>query len=218
MNIPSDSQQLTAADIAGLILAGGKSTRMEGQNKALLPFGDTTLLDHCYAIAARHLKTTLISCGPHHYSQYPTQSHVPDNGEQGPLGGVLAGLQWLQHNSHHQWMLTMPCDTPYIDESWIAFMIKGINPNHPTKPVYAQHNGRNHYAHALWPASAIAAIKKALEQQQYSLCGALQKLNAVALDLSKDCSSSHFFNINSLADAATAQQKLTCSKGKKQPK
>lgn len=210
MNSSSDNQQLTA----GLILAGGKSTRMEGQNKALLPFGDTTLLDHCYAIAARHLQTTLISCGPHHYNQYPPQMHIADNGEQGPLGGVLAGLQWLQRNTDRQWMLSMPCDTPYIDESWITFMIKGINPHHMTKPVYAQHSDRNHYAHALWPVSAIQTIKSAIEQQQYSLRGALQKLNATALDLTQDCPTSHFFNINSLADAATAQQKLTCSKDK----
>ena len=217
MNNHPKNSPLTANDIAGLILAGGKSTRMGGQNKALLTLEGTTLLEHCYNAIAHQLQLTLISCGNHRYS-HPNAIQIADNGEQGPLAGILAGLRWLRDNSQYQWLLSSPCDTPNLCQQWIPAMIKGLNTTCQQAPVYARHNQRDHFAHALWPVFAIPTIERALEQHQYSIHRVLQKLNATPVDLSTTCPANSFFNINSLADLTTVQQNLACIASKRQPK
>ena len=217
MNNLAKNSPLTAKNIAGLILAGGKSTRMGGQNKALLTLEGTTLLDHCFSTTAYHLQPILISCGNHRYS-HSNAIQIADNGEQGPLAGILAGLHWLRDNSHYQWLLSSPCDTPNLRQQWIPAMIEGLNTINQQAPVYARHNQRDHFAHALWPVFAIPTIERAFEQHQYSINRVLQKLNATPVDLSSACPTNSFFNINSLADLTTVQQNLACITSKTQPK
>jgi molybdopterin-guanine dinucleotide biosynthesis protein A len=85
-----------AADIIGFVVAGGQSRRM-GRDKALLPWGPTTLLDH--AIARLRLLTgdVRILCGPEARYQDRGLAVIPDVvRDEGALGGVLSGLLALR--------------------------------------------------------------------------------------------------------------------------
>lgn len=97
--------------ITGLVLAGGRGTRMGGVDKGLQLFHGTPLALHalqrlqpqvgrCMLNANRHLDT---------YASFGVPVHtdvLPDYA--GPLAGFLTGLSHCQS----EWLLTVPCDSP----------------------------------------------------------------------------------------------------------
>ncbi|MDR3391375.1 MAG: molybdenum cofactor guanylyltransferase MobA [Sulfuriferula sp.] len=99
--------------ISGIILAGGESRRMGGQDKGLLPFAGTPLIQHVIQRIAPQVDELLISAN-RNLARYATYGYpvIEDdgNGFLGPLAGMLAGLK----AAHGEWVLTVPCDTPFL--------------------------------------------------------------------------------------------------------
>ncbi len=102
---------ISAQDITGLVLAGGRGTRMGGVDKGLQPFKGQPLALHalqrlqpqvgpCMLNANRSLPT---------YQSFGVAVHtdvLPDYA--GPLAGFLTGLT----HCTTPWLLTVPCDSP----------------------------------------------------------------------------------------------------------
>lgn len=96
----------------GFVVAGGRSLRM-GRDKALLPWGDGTLLDH----AARRLRSVCadvhILCGrEERYADRGWVVHRDAFADAGPLAGVLAGLSALR--GPHDLALFLAVDLPLV--------------------------------------------------------------------------------------------------------
>lgn len=97
----------------GLILAGGQGRRMEGRDKGLVEFRGRPLIDHVIESLAPQVEELLISAnrnlGDYAQRGYPV---IVDSMSdfQGPLAGVLTGLQ----RAGHEWVLTAPCDMPHL--------------------------------------------------------------------------------------------------------
>ena len=93
-----------------LILAGGRSRRM-GRDKAGLPVGDGTLVEHLLRRLAPVGSETIVVGGPHH-SDLPGVRRIDDRYPgMGPLAGVHAGL--LAANS--SWVWAVACDLPDVE-------------------------------------------------------------------------------------------------------
>ncbi len=99
-----------------MVLAGGQGSRMQGQDKGLVQFGEHRLVDHALArLAAQSHKPqrTLISAN-RNISTYVQLGHpvltdtVPDF--SGPLAGFLVGMAACQT----PWLLCIPCDSPHF--------------------------------------------------------------------------------------------------------
>ena len=73
---------------------------------------------------------------------------------QGPLGGVLAGLEWAAGLGAHA-LLTVPGDTPLIPPGLSA----ALTPS----PSVAESGGQRHHLVALWPVSAARPLRKWLQ-------------------------------------------------------
>ena len=99
--------------IAAIVLAGGKSSRM-GQDKALIKLGDRPLLYQICTLAQK--------CATQVYVVTPWvekyQDILPNNcqiipekiSHQGPLGGFALGLQYVKQ----EWVLLLACDLPLL--------------------------------------------------------------------------------------------------------
>lgn len=100
-------------DVTGLVLAGGEGRRMGGLDKGLQNWRDMALVDHVIRRLSPQVGPLLISAN-RHLDRYGQRGHpvVPDTlvGHQGPLAGVLAGLQ----SCTTPWMVTAPCDGPRL--------------------------------------------------------------------------------------------------------
>ena len=112
--------------IAALVLAGGKSTRM-GQDKALLPKQDCTLLSHVCNVAQESVNCVYaIAPWSEKYRDSVSASVTllseiivaPDTSSNCPLVGFYQGLQQIGRN--YDWILLLACDLPNLNRSAIA--------------------------------------------------------------------------------------------------
>jgi len=102
-------------DITGLVLAGGRGTRMGGLDKGLQTFRGTPLaLNALVRLQAQTggLVGPLMLNANRHLDAYRAFGHPvwPDSVEDfaGPLAGMLAGLE----HCRTPFLLAVPCDTP----------------------------------------------------------------------------------------------------------
>lgn len=136
----------------GLILAGGKSSRM-GTVKAFLTIGGDTLLGHI----ARRLSPQVCAItlnAPEDFSNPLGLPLLPDRlgGQAGPLAGVLSGLRDMQdRGTAASRLLTVPSDSPFLPADLVARLRAGTAD--PDTIVIAASEGRNHPVFGLWPVS-----------------------------------------------------------------
>src|SRR5262245_37442665 len=101
----------------GLILAGGRSQRMGGRDKAFLPLAGTDLVRRALARLAPQCDRVIINAN--HATERLAElgaSVVIDTvtGYAGPLAGILAGLDWLADHAPGAALLTVPVDGPFF--------------------------------------------------------------------------------------------------------
>lgn len=99
--------------VTGVILAGGRARRMGGDDKGLLPFRGRPLVSHALD-ALRPQVDNLIINANRNADQYRELGCpvVADSleGFQGPLAGMLTALEY----SRDDYVLTAPCDSPFL--------------------------------------------------------------------------------------------------------
>ena len=105
--------------ITGLILAGGRGSRMGGVDKGLQTLDGEPLVQHAVRRIAPQVGALMISANRHPevYRSYgfPVLPDA-DTAYPGPLAGFLAGLL----HCRTEWMATVPCDTPRFPEDLVA--------------------------------------------------------------------------------------------------
>ena len=98
-------------DITGLILAGGRGSRMGGVDKGLQNFQGAPLALHALMRLAPQVGAVMLNAN-RNLSAYEALEVpvVPDTTPDfaGPLAGMLTGLE----NCETPWMVTVPCDSP----------------------------------------------------------------------------------------------------------
>ena len=112
----------TRPALSAVILAGGRATRMGGNDKGLIPFLGAPLVERICAVLAPQVSEMLINAN-RNLEQYQQLGHkvIKDyiDGYQGPLAGMQAAL----FEAEHSWLLTAPCDGPYISEFYADRML-----------------------------------------------------------------------------------------------
>lgn len=104
--------------IGGLILAGGRSSRM-GENKLLLPFGPARLIDWVAARLETQCTSIALNCNEA-IAGLPALPRIQDDieGHAGPLAGIAAGLaHFRKHQPDVTHLLTVAADTPFFPEN-----------------------------------------------------------------------------------------------------
>ena len=104
---------ISADQITGLILAGGRAQRMGGVDKGLIPFCGKPLIESVISRLSPQVSKIIINANRSitKYSVYGypvTIDETPDF--SGPLAGFAVGLK----NCKTPYLLTSPCDTPLL--------------------------------------------------------------------------------------------------------
>jgi molybdenum cofactor guanylyltransferase len=106
-------------DITGLVLAGGRGTRMGGVDKGLQLHRGKPLAAHALERLRPQVGRVMINAN-RHADAYAglgvpvVPDTLPDH--PGPLAGFLAGLARCET----PWMVTVPCDTPSFPPDLVA--------------------------------------------------------------------------------------------------
>jgi len=114
------------SSVTGLILAGGKGSRMGGVDKGLQAFRGKRLVDHVYERLAPQVGGVIINANQNHeeYKSFGVRV-VSDaiGGYAGPLAGLHAGLSI----SKRPFLATVPCDSPFLPADLIERLYQRID-------------------------------------------------------------------------------------------
>lgn len=151
--------------IAGLILAGGRSSRMGGGDKALLSLGGGTILSRVIGRFAPQVATLALNtnsgaaefaaCG------LPLLRDAI-GGFQGPLAGIHAGLAWASALPGVTHLATASVDAPFLPLDLVARLASGDR----RLVAVARSAGRLHPTCALWPLDLAASVDAFLRERE----------------------------------------------------
>ena len=187
--------------VLGVVLAGGRASRMAGKDKGLLELNGKPLWQHVAGRLAPQVKSVAISANrnldTYRLSGLPviedTLRDFP-----GPLAGMLAALQQCEA----EWFLFCPCDTPFIPANLVERLVQ----QRKDAPVVWVNDGeRDHPAIALINNKLISDLKNYLASGERRVMVFMRQAGGHAVDFS-DLKSS-FINVNTTEDLQTMQEK-----------
>ncbi|WP_421595733.1 molybdenum cofactor guanylyltransferase MobA [Rahnella sp. PD4] len=180
-------------EITGVILAGGRSSRM-GQDKGLIEIQGKPLFEHIAERLRPQVGEILISCNRNMEQYGRNLRTAPDKIQDfsGPLAGMLAALSV----SKTEWALFVPCDVPDFPANLTeAFLANTAG----QQAVYACDPEREHPTLCLLNRSLIPALTAYLDNGDRKLMIFLDNIGAKSV-LFGD--STAFSNLNTPEDVA----------------
>lgn len=193
-------------EIYGLVLAGGKSTRM-GIDKATLCYHGRSQAEHCCNLLSRYCLNVFLSCRKEQNFQSAKAGHprIYDREEYfdiGPLGGLLSAME---ENPEVAW-LVLACDMPFVRDQTIATLITN---RHSNKPVTAYISRSHLFVEplcAIYEPFSYKAILNFFKKGQYSLNKILSLIGVGLID-SKE--GRDLLNVNNLNGYKLAMSAVT---------
>lgn len=152
----------------GVILAGGLSRRMGGNDKALVSLAGRTLLEHAAERLAPQCESVILNANgdPSRFARIPIPV-VPDSlpDHPGPLAGILAALEWSAiHRPNIAWIVSAPADTPFIPRDLVLKLHEAQQES--LKPIACTASGSQiHFAVGLWPVSLQHDLRYSLVEK-----------------------------------------------------
>lgn len=145
--------------IVGVILAGGKSSRMGGGDKPMLELGGEPMLARIIRRALPQVDQLAINANgaANRFAEFGLPVLADRiGGFHGPLAGIHAGLTWAR-SAHARHLLTIAGDTPFFPDDLSARLSFG---REDESIVVAASATGAHPTFALWPTN----LTKDLEQ------------------------------------------------------
>lgn len=111
--------------ITGVILAGGRASRMGGEDKGLLRVGELTMVEHVIRALRPQVSDIFINANRNleRYREFG-MTVITDliEGYCGPLAGMASAMRVART----PWVLTVPCDSPFICQDLAARLHRGL--------------------------------------------------------------------------------------------
>ena len=116
---------IDAREITGVILAGGRGSRMGGADTGLQPYRGVPLAMHALLRLAPQVGEVMINAN-RNLAAYESMGVAvwPDAlaDYPGPLAGFLAGLE----HCTTPYLVTVPCDSPHFPEDLVARLVRAL--------------------------------------------------------------------------------------------
>ncbi|MDT8383223.1 MAG: molybdenum cofactor guanylyltransferase MobA [Gammaproteobacteria bacterium] len=200
--MPENSPDNTALN--GLILAGGRATRMGGIDKGLIPFAGNCLIEHAIARLRPQVARIFISANRNieHYVRYGLPVLEDRFGHfAGPLAGLLRALEQADGMP----VLVVPCDAPLFPTQ-LAARLREAYIEGATSAVIPHDGSRLQTLFGLYSPTVLSSLTDYLESGQRKVETWVNTLQPVIVDFSNE--SEVFMNINTETDLQTAQSLL----------
>jgi molybdopterin-guanine dinucleotide biosynthesis protein A len=142
--------------ITGLVLAGGRGSRLGGIDKGLLPINGLPMIEHVVGRLRPQVAEIIVSANRNieRYREFGWRvvADEVDDSYKGPLAGILSGLR----GARTDWIVTAPCDAPLVSEQLVARLTAAVSGN--TTAVVAHDGERMQQAFLLLNKSLIGDL------------------------------------------------------------
>ncbi len=193
--------------IAGVVLAGGRSSRM-GFDKAMADLAGRPLVAHAVARLAPQVAAMAISSneGGEAFAALGLPL-VPDRdpNRPGPLAGILAAMEWAAA-SGHGFVVTAPVDSPFAPADLVERLAAGADDG---TIAIATSGKRPHPAFGLWPVALAPKLARHLaEAEDRSVIRFARAAGMRLVEFPLVGGRDPFFNVNTPDDLDEARRLL----------
>ena len=189
--------------ISCIILSGGRATRMGGVDKGLVTLQQKPLIEHVIERLTPQVDEILINAN-REIAQYQTFTYpvLQDAHSNfiGPLAGFSLGLQ----HTKHDYLLTVPCDSPLLPHDLAQRLLKALITQNADIAV-ASSDGNAHPVFCLCKKSVLPSLTMYLKNGERRVSSWQKSLAYTEVDFS-DCSDA-FINLNTFEDVAALELK-----------
>ena len=187
-------------DCTGIILAGGKSSRM-GTDKGMLELDGKPLITYAFEALSEICGNILISSSSESYKSFGHQVIADEIPGIGPIGGIYSALR----KSKTEKNIVLSCDLPFVSKALLGYIMK----NAPGYQVAVPWFGGQHYEPlcAFYSLSMIEKIESYIHNGNYKLPDLFEEIKINRLVINNELEfykESLFLNVNSKHDLATA--------------
>lgn len=149
--------------VGGIVLCGGHSRRM-GFSKALLPFGDETMLQRVLRLLAPVVDPLIVvATSGQTLPDLPATVQVThdETADRGPLQGIHTGLLALQDLAEAAYITS--CDVPLLVPAFVETLISVLGDHQIAIPVDSRFQ---HPLAAIYHINVLAQVKQLLDSDQ----------------------------------------------------
>lgn len=128
-----------SAPLYGLVLAGGRSTRM-GQDKAALKYHGASQVDWAMKLVAPYVERAFLSVRSDQAHDPVRSQHeqiVDTREDLGPIAGILAAQARFPDAA---W-LVLACDLPFLDAATLEYLLRTRRPERLATAFRSSHDG-----------------------------------------------------------------------------
>ncbi|MDM8561813.1 molybdenum cofactor guanylyltransferase MobA [Candidatus Marithioploca araucensis] len=192
--------------ITGVILAGGRATRMGGRDKGLVKLNSKYMIEHVITALRPQVGQLLISAN-RNLEQYAQLSDCPVLADTfGHYDGPLAGMATALANAQTDYVLFAPCDSPFISSQLAERLYTRLIQTNADASV-ADDGSRIHPVFSLLKRSLLADLMAFLKTEERSIRRFLAQLPLLTkADFSDNAET--FLNINTFEERDNCEYAL----------
>ena len=165
-------------DITGIILAGGKSSRM-GTDKGFLMFDDKPFIQHSIDALKPLVSEIIIVSDNDDYDVFGHNRVEDLIKNSGPVAGIYSGLE----ASKTVYNLILSCDIPLINSELLKTILKEIDEK--SEIIQVESNNKTMPLIALYKTSCKTKFSKLLQQGEKRLQFAVNQCEVKTITLNK---------------------------------
>ena len=190
--------------ISCIILSGGRATRMNGVDKGLVMLQQKPLIQHVIEHLTPQIDEILINAN-REISQYQTFGYPVLSDETDDFLGPLAGFNLGLQHAKYDYVLTVPCDSPFLPPDLAQRLLTNLIKNEADIAV-ASSDGSAHPVFCLCKKTMLASLNHYLATGERRVSAWQKSQQTIEVDFS-DCADA-FVNLNTFEDLAALELKL----------
>jgi molybdopterin-guanine dinucleotide biosynthesis protein A len=194
---------VSAPRVTGVIQAGGRSTRMGGEPKALLELGGRRIIERVIDVVGGVLDDLLVVTNtPERYAFLDLPMVADAFPDGGALGGIYTGLRAAGGDA----AFTVACDMPFLHPAIVRMVVERAGEGDVVIP---RTGDQLETMHAVYGKGCLAAMEARLRAGQLKIVGFFADVRVVEVDAARiahhRAPEVAFMNVNTPEELARAR-------------
>ena len=191
-------------DYTGVILAGGKNSRLPGGKKAFRKIGDEMILETIYELFSSLFKEVIIVVNePREFAGWDMMVVTDIIPSKCALAGLHAGLFYASY----PYAYVTACDTPFVKRSVVEYIVGSIRPGYEV--IIPQTDDGLEPLSAVYSKDCIPLIEENLKKNIFMIKKFFRKKKVKEIPVDKlkmlDPQRQFIFNVNTPKDLEKAK-------------